>query len=84
MIAKEKPGVLCTQETIISKQTNFNLMNYNGLLKEGHTNIRAHGEVTIFSHNTIPYQKITLNTPLQALAARINIGRDVTIVSIYN
>ena len=33
---------------------------------------------------SILYQKLTLNTPLQAIAARINTGRDVTIVSIYN
>ena len=29
------------------------------------------------------FQKITINTPLQATEARINIGIDVTIVSIY-
>ena len=69
---------------MLSKQTNFNLKNHTGLFKEWHTNIRAHGGVAIFIHETIPYQKVTLNTPLQAIAARINIGRDVTIVSIYN
>ena len=42
IIAKEKPDVLCIQETMLSKQTNFNLKNYNGLFKEEHTNIRAH------------------------------------------
>ena len=84
VVAKEKPDVFCIQETMLSKQTNFNLKNYNGLFKEGHTNIRAHGGVANFIHETISYQKVTLNTPLQAIAARIIIGRDVTIVSIYN
>ena len=69
---------------MLSKQTNFNLKNYKGLFKEWHTNIRAHGGVTIFIHKTNPYQKVILNTPVQAIAARISIGRDVTIVSIYN
>ena len=82
LIAEEKPNVLCIQEVILSNQTNFNLNNYNGLFKEEHTNIRAHGGVTIFIHKTIPYQKVILNTPVQANAARFNIGRDVTIVSI--
>ena len=77
--AKEKPDVLCIQETMLSKQKNFNLKNYNGLFKEAHTNHRAYGGVAIFIHSTIPYQKLILNTPLQAIAARINMGRDVTI-----
>ena len=69
---------------MLSKQAIFNLNNNNGLFKEGHTNYRAHGGVAIFIHETISYQKSIINTPLQAIAARINIGRDLTIVSIYN
>ena len=69
---------------MLSKQTNFNLKNDNGLLKEGDTNYGTHGGVAIFIHETIPYQKLILTTSLQAIADRINIGRDVTIVSIYN
>ena len=84
IIAKEKPDALCIQETTLSKQKNFNLKNYNGLFKEGQTKIRANGGVAIFIHETIPYQIVTLNTPLQAIAARINIWSDVTTVSNYN
>ena len=69
---------------MLSKQTNFYLKYCNGFFKEGHTNYRAHEGVANFIHETIPHQKSILNTPLQAIAARINIGRDVTIVSIYN
>ena len=83
-ISKEKQDVTCIQETMLSKQANFNLKNYNGLFKEGHTNYRAHEGVAVFIHETVPYQKLILNTPLQAKAGRNNIRRDVTIVSIYN
>ena len=69
---------------MLSRQTIFNLKSYKGLFKEGHTNIRANGGLAIFIHETPPYQKITFNTPLQAIAARINIVRDVTVVSVYN
>ena len=69
---------------MLSKQTIFNSKNYNESFKEGYINYRAHGGVEIFIDETIPYQKLKLNTPLQAITARINIGRDVTIVSIYN
>ena len=84
LISNEKPDVLCIQETMLSKQTIFNLKDYNGLIQEGHTDCPAHEGVAIFIHETIPYQKLILNTPLQAIAARIKIERDVTIVSIYN
>ena len=39
--SEEKQHVLCIQETMLSKQTNFNLKNHNGLFKEGHTNYRT-------------------------------------------
>ena len=84
LISKEKPDVLIIQETMVSNQTNFNLNYYNGLFKEGHTNCRAQRGLAIFINVTIPYQKLTLNLPLQAIAARINIGKEVTIVSNYN
>ena len=84
LMSKEKSDVLFIQETMLSKQTNFIWKNYNGLFKEGHTNYGAHGGVAISMHKTIPPQKLVLNTPLLAIAARINRGRDVTIVSISN
>ena len=83
LISKGKEDVFCIQETMLSKQTKFNLENYNGLFKEGHTSNRAHGGVAISIHETIPYQKLILNTPLQLVTAKINIGGDVTMVSIY-
>ena len=84
LISKEKSVVLCIQEIMLSKQTNFNLKNFNGLYKEGQTHYRAYGGVAIFIYEAIPYQKLILNSHLQAIAARINIGRHLTIVAIYN
>ena len=72
------------QETMLSNQTFFKLKYINGLFKKRNTNYWAHGGAAIFIHETIFYQNLTLNTPLQAIAAGINIGRDVTIVSFYN
>ena len=84
LISKEKPDVFCFKEVMLSKQTYFNLKNYNGLFKEGYANHRAHGGVTIDIHQTIPSQKIILHIHLQAIAAKINIGRYLIRVSIYN
>lgn len=84
IISKIKPEILSIQETMLRKDTNFSLKHYNGIFKEGHTNRRAHGGVALFIHESIPYQDIKLNTPLQAVAVRANLGREITVVSVYN
>ena len=71
---KEKLNVICIQETMLLKQTNFNLKNFNELPKERHTNYRTHGGVAIIINENIPHQKLILNTPLQAIAAKIIVG----------
>ena len=83
LVSKEKPDVLCIQETMLTKQANFNLKNYNELLEE-HTNYRAHRAVAMIIHETIPYPKIIFYTSIPSVAAEINIGRNVTIVSTFN
>ena len=51
--SKQKPVVLCIQETMLTKQTKLNSKNYNGLFKEGHTDYRVHEGVAVFIHETI-------------------------------
>ena len=63
LIAKEKPAVLCIQEIMLSKQTNFNKNNYNGLFKEGHTNRRTHEGVAVFIHSNMPFKEKQLIPP---------------------
>ena len=67
-----------------TKNSNFKLRHFIGIHKEGHLNHRAHGGVAIFIHETLPYKEIELNTPIQAVAAQISIGKPVTVASIYN
>ena len=54
------------------------------IIQRGHINRCAHGGVAIFIHGNILFKEITTNTPLQAIASRINIEIDVTLVSINN
>ena len=44
---REKSDDLYIQENMLQNQTIFNLINYNELFKEGHTNYRAHGGVAV-------------------------------------
>ena len=57
LIAIEKPEVLCIQETMLPKQSNFNLNNYNGIFKEGNTNFQTLGGIAIFIYENIPLPK---------------------------
>ena len=83
LISKEKPDVVGIQETVLSSQSNFSLMYYNRLYNEGHANYWAQRGVAFFIHKTIPYQNLTLNTPLIVITARFSLGRDVITVCIY-
>ena len=84
LISKGKTDVLCIQETMLSNQTSFNLKFHKRLFKKVHTNYQAFLIVAKFIHETIIFQKLTLNPPMQAVSGRINIGRDVTIISKFN
>ena len=84
LIDKSKPEILCVQETMLSKDSTFRIKHYTMLHKEGHRQHRWHGGTAIFIHETIPFKEIPINTPLQAVAAQINVGVLFTIVSIYN
>ena len=59
-----KPGILCIQETILRKQSNFNIKHYKGLFSEGHVNYRARGGIGILILEANPHEKIALEKPL--------------------
>ena len=56
---------------------------YNVIAKEGTYNTRQHGGVAMYIHGDTPYQEITLTTPLQAVAATVQLRIKVTICNIY-
>ena len=64
IVDKENPAILCIQETMLTKQTNVSIKDYNGLSKEGHITRRPHGGVEIFIHSNIPFKEITIKIPL--------------------
>ena len=84
IIERKKPDIICIQETMLSKNTQFGIKNYTMIHKEGHLSHNWHGGAAIFIHETVPTKVIQLNTSLQATAAQVNIGFLITIVSLYN
>ena len=83
-MSKVKQYIPCIKEFPFPKHLNFNIEHYNGLFKERYVSYKAYGEVVIFIHETIPQKIVTHNSPLQAVAATVNRGMEVTVVSVYH
>ena len=83
IINLHKPTVLALQETKLGKFTTFSLPHYSSIRREGHFNVTPHGGVALFIHESIPYQELNLNCELQAVAAIIHLGINITVCSIY-
>ena len=56
---------------------------YNGLRREGHHNRRDHCGVMLLIRESTPNQEIELQTDVQVVAARVNMGRCITVASVY-
>ena len=84
LIEKMKPEIIALQETMIGNGKEFRIPNYTILRREGHYSRRWHGGVALLIHDTIPMQEVELNTNIQAVAARVDIGHAVTVCSLYS
>ena len=80
-----KPSILAIQETFQANSSVTNLIGYNWVATEGHYRHRYHGGVTLYIHNTLPYEEIVLNTRLQISVAKVNVGhrKPITFASLY-
>ena len=72
-----KPAVIALQETLLTNSklptfSGFNILNKNSL------NSKA---LTI--NNSYLFSEVQLNTPLQAVAARVRLSKAVTVCNIY-
>lgn len=80
-----KPSIIAIQETFYGNDFVSPIGGYAGLCKQGHYNRRFHGGVALYIHNSIPFEKIEICSPIQIVAARIHISdyRMMTIASVY-
>ena len=76
---------MALQETMIGPNQKFRIPHYHMFHTPGTFSGRYHGGVAILVHENLPiHPEIKLDTPLQAIAIRVNIGIRITICSIYN
>ena len=85
LVHDNTPSILAFQETFYGNNFMAKIPNFHGLCKQGHFNQRYHGGVALYIHSSCPYQAITIQSPLQVVAARVQLhGYPViTIASIY-
>ena len=76
-------NIVALQETMLSTGYLIKIPKYNVIAKEGTYNNRQHGGVAMYIHGDTPYKEINLNTPIQAVAATVQLRIKVTICNIY-
>ena len=84
LINEHKASLIAIQETKLSSDYNIRLPNYNVISKNGHYNHGQHGGVALYIHSGVPYQEIELITPIQAVAATVNLQTTFTVCNIYS
>ena len=78
-----KPMAIALHETKFWQNKIVNISGYTLYSQNGHFNVTAHGGVALYIYQSTPAQELTLETPYQAVAVRVQLHRPVTLCSIY-
>ena len=62
----------------------FNIPGFTTERTDGHFQRTPHGGVALLVHNSIPYQRINIDSPIQAVAVRFKLSSLITVCNIYN
>ena len=82
ILQEQSIDVICLQETKLPDDT-FIYGKFKTYHHVNKNNLIAAGGVSIFVKNNIIQSRIQLNTPIQAVAVRVNLFRPITICNIY-
>ena len=74
-----KPDIICLQETHLKTNHTSTLPGYSHPSARKDRELQSGGGVTIFVHNNIPHEILTLNSPLEVVATKTFFS-DTTIV----
>ena len=83
LIEDYRANIIAIQETKSANQYLPKIQNYNTIAEEGHYNNGYHGGVAMYIHSSIPFTQVQLSSPIQAVAAVVNIRIKFTICNIY-
>ena len=77
-----KPVVVGLQETHLQPSVKTNVAGYSFLRKDSHSGTSIHGVALLISSSVL-FSEVKLDTPLQAVAARVSLHRTITVCSLY-
>ena len=84
LIGRRHPVAVCLQETKLAPDATFGMRGYSVYRKDQRNETIAHGGVLLAIRHSIPSQQVTLQTSLQAVAARVHLNNNVvTLCSLY-
>ena len=85
LICKQlKPSIVAIQENLIRSDKICNLAGYNAIQHQAlETENGFTGGVSLYIHNSILFSPITLETSLQAVAAKVSLHKTITVCSLY-
>lgn len=83
LIRDYKPLIICLQETQLKPENIIRLRNYEILRKDYCGGMRACGGVAIFVKNTVHYEVLNINSPIQVMAVKIHHPMKFTLCNIY-
>ena len=84
VIRWRNPLVIGLQETKLAPAMTCNVKGYSVFRKDLVSQTIAHGGVLLAVHHRLPSRQLLLQSPLQAVAARVHWNhRDITVCSLY-
>ena len=83
LISQYSPACICLQETMVGDGTPSGPPGYHSFYSDPLPGQGRHGGAAILLRQDVPYNKIDINTDLQAVAVQIFLRRQYTICSIY-
>lgn len=81
LVNEFNPSIMCFQEIRINQGESLKLRGYSSVLK---ANSSRQGGVGLLIKDGIIYDEIKLKTELQVAAARIHLGKSITVASLYS
>ena len=73
MTEKQQPGIIAIQETFLANDSTVKIQWYNSYCKQGNFNRRYHGGVATYVHESIPTERLIIESQYQVVAMRVNI-----------
>ena len=79
MIEKHEPGIIAIQENFLANDFTVKITWYNSYCKQGNFNRRYHRGVATYVHESIPTERLIIESQYQVVAMRVNIRKNLTI-----